>query len=153
MNYTRYVATKSSNLNVRNVPNGSIIGTLSRGSQVTVYETSGSWSRIGTNRWVSTSYLSSSIVLSNSSTTSSTKYITGTYKTTANIHVRTGPGTNYKMKTYSQLTSNAKAQNRKLGNYYYNGYLKGVTCTVTQINENWGKTASGWICLTYCQKQ
>ena len=154
VSYTRYVATKSSNLNVRNGPNGDRIGSLPKGTQVNVVEVKGDWSKINSpiSGWVSTSYLSSSVVLSNSNTASSTKYTAGTYKTTSNLHVRTGPGTNYKIKTYSQLTSNARAQNRKLGNNKANGYIKGITCTVTQINGNWGKTASGWICLDYCKK-
>lgn len=54
--YTRYVKANGG-LNVRNTPNGSIVEALTNGSQVIVYENSGSWSRIGTNRWVSSNYL------------------------------------------------------------------------------------------------
>lgn len=57
--YNRYVKVNTS-LNVRNSPSGKIIGSLYNGNQVTVYETSGNWSRIGTNRWVSSTYLVSS---------------------------------------------------------------------------------------------
>ena len=39
--YTRYVNTQSKNLNVRNAPNGAIVGSLPKGTQVTVYSTSG----------------------------------------------------------------------------------------------------------------
>lgn len=84
---------------------------------------------------------------------SASKYSTGTYQTTANVNVRTGAGTNYKAKTTKQLTANARAQNKKLGNGNYNGYLKGVVCTVTKVEGNWGYTASGWICLDYAKKQ
>ena len=151
--YIRYVATQSANLNVRNSAGGSVVGSLSKGTAVTVYEVSGAWSRIGTNRWVSTAYLSASpVTYSNTTSNKTTGYKTGTYKTTANIHVRTGAGTNYKAKTYKQLTANARSQNKRLGNYYYNGYKKGVTCTVTKVKGNWGLTKSGWICLTYCKK-
>ena len=157
MNYTRYVATKSSNLNVRNSASTSAskIGSLAKGTAVNVIDVKGDWSKINSpvSGWVNTTYLSSTAVSNNSNTTSSTKYITGTYRTTANIHVRIGPGTNYKIKKYNQLTSNARSQNKRLGNQYYNGYLKGVNCTVTQIKGNWGETASGWICLDYCKKQ
>ena len=91
---------------------------------------------------------------SSSSSSSSSSYTTGTYKVTASLlNVRSGAGTSYSKKTYSQLTSNARKQNKSLGNYYANGYLKGVVCTVTQVKGNWGKTASGWICLDYCTKQ
>lgn len=57
--YQRYVKVNTS-LNVRYLPNGKIVGSLYNGNQVTVYETSGNWSRIGTNRWVSSTYLVSS---------------------------------------------------------------------------------------------
>ena len=50
--YTRYVNAKIG-LNIRNKPNGYIVGGLSNGTAVTVYETDGNWSRIGTNKWVS----------------------------------------------------------------------------------------------------
>ena len=65
-NYTRYVKTSTGvGVNVRNAPNGSKISALSDGTSVTVYETSGNWSRIGTNRWVSSDYLVSTYTNSN----------------------------------------------------------------------------------------
>ena len=147
-NYTRYVNARSG-LNVRNAPNGSRIGGLSNGTKVTVYETSGNWSRIGNGQWVSSNYL----ISYTSNTTKIIGYRTGTYKVNASVlNVRYGAGTNYKAKTYLQLTSNARSQNNRLGNYYTNGYKRGVVCTVTKINGNWGYTASGWICLDYCSK-
>lgn len=81
------------------------------------------------------------------------KYITGTYKVTASLlNVRTGAGVLNRAKKYTEITANARAQNKKLGNERANGYLKGVICTVTKIDGNWGKTASGWICLDYTKK-
>ena len=60
----------------------------------------GNWSRIGTNRWVCSDYLtnSKSTVSSNSNTKVNTKkYSNGSYKVNASLlNVRTGPGTNYK---------------------------------------------------------
>ena len=58
--YTRYVNTNSLNLNVRSSPNGSVIGSLKKGTQVTVSETSSNWSRIikPVSGWVSSDYLS-----------------------------------------------------------------------------------------------
>lgn len=157
--YTRYVATKSSNLNVRSGPNGTIINSLAKGTEVKVESTNGDWSKIvnPVRGWVSTYYLSeytpaTSITLTTTYTRSS--YTTGNYVVTASLlNVRTGPGTNYKNKSYYQLTSNAKVQNSRFGNYYANGYLRGVVCTVTEIRGNWGKTASGWICLDYCTRR
>lgn len=54
----KYVNTKSSPLNIRRSPNGTIIGSLKKGTQVLVYEESNGWSRIGNAKWVSSEYLS-----------------------------------------------------------------------------------------------
>lgn len=154
-NTTMYVKANGG-LNVRSSPNGKKVGALSNGSQVIVYETQGNWSRIGTNRWVCSDYLtnSKSTVSSNSNTKVNTKkYSNGKYKVNASLlNVRTGPGTNYKAKKYNQLSQNARKQNKALGNAKANGYKKGVVCTVTKVNKNWGLTNSGWICLDYCRK-
>lgn len=148
--YIRYVKVNTS-LNVRDLPNGSKIGSMKNGTEVTIFETRGMWARIGKNRWVSVAYLSS--INPNKKATSTQKtYTTGKYKVSTNIHVRMGAGTNYKAKTYKQLTQNARHQNKLCGNYYYNGYRKGVICNVTKVHSNWGLTKSGWICLDYCNK-
>ena len=61
--YTRYVNTNSLNLNVRSGAGikYNIIGSLSKGTQVTVAEANGNWSRITSPilGWVSSEYLSS----------------------------------------------------------------------------------------------
>ena len=155
VSYTRYVATQSANLRVRSSAStsSSVITALAKGTKVTVTKVNGNWSYITSpvTGWVSNSYLSSTKVTT--TTTATTKYTTGTYRVTANLlNVRSGASTNYSTKKYYQLTSNARTQNKKLGNYYANGYKKGVVCTVTQVSGNWGKTASGWICLDYCTK-
>ena len=143
--YTRYVKVNS-RLNVRNAIWGTVIGKLYNGDKVTVYETNGNWSRIGTNRWICSDYL---VTYSNDK-----KYSTGSYTVTASLlHVRSGPGTNYYIKTYKQLTANARSQNKSKGNYYANGLLKDVNVTVSQVSGNWGKIPSGWICLDYCKKR
>lgn len=66
--------------------------------------------------------------------------------------MRSGPRTNYKVKTYKQLTTNARKQNSKLGNAKFSGYKKGVIFKVISVNRNWGHTASGWVCLNYAKK-
>ena len=148
--YIRYVKVNTS-LNVRNSPNGSKIGSLKNGTEITIYETKGVWARIGESKWVSVAYLSS--INPNKKATSTQKtYTTGKYKVSTNIHVRMGAGTNYKVKTYKQLTQNARQQNKICGDYYYNGYKKGVICNITKVQNNWGLTKSGWICLDYCKK-
>ena len=152
--YTRYVNAKIG-LNVRNTANGRIINALANGTKVTVSETNGDWSRITSpvSGWVSSVYLSSYSQVTTPTVSSNKGYSTGTYKVNASVlNVRTGPGTNYSAKRYNQLSANARSQNSKLGNYYTNGYKRGVVCTVTQVSGNWGKVVSGWICLDYCTK-
>ena len=154
--YTRYVATNSKNLNVRSGAGYyNIIGSLRKGTAVTVTETNGVWSRITSpvSGWVSSSYLSASPV----SSTTITGYRTGKYKVSrvsrnSVLCVRTGPSTRYSRKTYKQLSSNARSQNRANGNYYANGYKNNVVFTVSKISGNWGLTPSGWVCLDYCTK-
>lgn len=142
--YTRYVNAKIG-LNIRNNVNGSIIGSYKYGTAVLVYETRDGWSRVGTNRWVSSNYLTSYMPSRQTpvKTISGVKYTTGKYKVNASVlNVRTGPSTKYKIKGYKQLTANARYQNKKLGNQYTNGYKRGVVCTVTKVNGNWGYTKS-----------
>ena len=80
-------------------------------------------------------------------------YTVGNYKVTADIlYVRTGAGTKYKAKTYKQLTASARAKILKLAGHQANGYVEGLTFSVTKIKDNWGKTPSGWVCLDYCKK-
>lgn len=64
------------------------------------------------------------------------------------LRVRTGAGTNYGAKSYSQLTANAKK------NAYSNGCLKkGTKVTCQQVknvgNDVWMKIPSGWIAAYY----
>ena len=155
--YTRYVSTNSKNLNVRNRAGYySIIGSLRKGTAVTVAETNGSWSRITSpiSGWVYSSYLSSYA----GSTSSTSRYTTGKYKVTnvsrsSVLCVRSGPSTKYSRKTYRQLSNNARSQNKANGNYYANGYKNNVVFTVSKVSGNWGLTPSGWVCLDYCTKK
>ena len=130
---TMYVNAKSG-LNVRSGPgtNYSIITALINGTKVTVYETSNGWSRIGTNRWVSSEYLSSS-TSSGGNTGGSTTTTSYTATVTPNIglNIRSGPGTNYSI----------------LG-----AYTKGTRITITQESSGWGKTSRGWVSLDYISK-
>lgn len=148
--YTRYVKANGG-LNIRSSPNGNRIGAIRNGEQITVYETSGNWSRIGVGKWVSSDYL----VSSTSNYTNKEKgerYSVGGYRVTASVlNVRNGPSTNYSSKRYYQLSSNARLQNRRLGGEC-NGYRRGVVFTVSKIINNWGYSPSGWVCLDYCYK-
>lgn len=83
VNYVRYIATESSNLNVRESPGGKIIGSLKKGTKVKVKATYRGWSQLNTapykNKWVSSSYLSATPV--NTTTPAKTNYKTTVGKT------------------------------------------------------------------------
>lgn len=105
-NYTRYVKANGG-LNVRNAPNGRIIGGLSNGRQVTVYETSGNWSRIGNGQWVNSNYLVS-------------------YASNTSTYTQNTVGITKKLSRACYLYSNAD-----LSGYKYN-YKANTTITILQ---------------------
>ena len=82
VSYTRYVATQSANLNVRSTPNGTKIGSLAKGTKVNVVEVNGDWSKITSpvNGWVSSQYLSATIVNTNAPKSTTIKNTVGQYK-------------------------------------------------------------------------
>lgn len=125
--YTMYVNAKSG-LNVRTGAgtNYTRIKTLTNGTQVTVYETSGNWSRIGDGQWVCSDYL----ISKTTNTPTSTSY---KVKVTAKsgLRIRSGASTSYSIK----------------GSYRY-----GTIVTILQEYNGWGRTSSGWICLDYTSK-
>ncbi len=83
-----------------------------------------------------------------------TNYKTGRYKVKVNswLNVRTEPNINSRIKTHSELTENARAQNKSLGNGECNGLLNGVVIDVMKVEGEWGLVPSGWINLKYCIK-
>lgn len=91
--YTMYVKVNST-LNVRSGAgtNYSIVGSLKNGDKVTVYETRGNWSRIGTNRWVCSTYLVSNVI----------ENTVGQYRT-FKVHTTLYANSNLTGKTYSYL--------------------------------------------------
>ena len=75
-----------------------------------------------------------------------------TYTTLVNLKIRCGAGTNYRQKTYKELTKNAQKYSFK------NGILKKgtkVTCQKieTENNNIWIKIPSGYICAYYNGKE
>lgn len=82
------------------------------------------------------------------------KYTTGNYTVvTGLLHVRSGAGTSYTIKTFNQFTANAQKQiKQKLNGAAANGFVKGMVFTVSEVKGNWGKCPSGWVCLDYCKK-
>ena len=82
------------------------------------------------------------------------KYAPGNYRVTkaSVLNVRAGAGTKYKKLTFKQLTASARSKILKLtGGKKVNGYVEGLSFTVTETAVNWGKTPSGWVCLDYCE--
>lgn len=144
--------TANGGLNIRSGASVSYsrIGGYAKNSIVTILAESNGFGK--TDRgWISLAYTSRYTTFTKSTTVQ--KYIVGTYKVNANVlNVRTGPGTNYKTKSYKQITANARYQNKKLGNQYTNGLKRGVVTTVTKIQNGFGLTPSGWIALNYCTK-
>ena len=82
------------------------------------------------------------------------KYAPGNYRVTkaSVLNVRAGAGTKYKKLKFNQLTASAQSKILKLtGGKKVDGYVEGLTFTVTETAVNWGKTPSGWVCLDYCE--
>ena len=144
--------TANSGLNIRAGASTSYkrIGGYSKNQIVTILAESNGFGK--TDRgWIYLAYTRRYTTVAKNTTVQ--KYATGRYKVNASVlNVRTGPGTNYKIKNYKQLTSNARNQNSRLGNYYTNGLKRGVVTTVTKIQNGFGLTPSGWIALNYCTK-
>lgn len=109
-NYTRYVNAKIG-LNVRNTPGGRRIGGLASRTKVTVYETNGSWSRIGNGQWVSSNYLVSYV----STAQAYTQNTVGTIKKLSRASILysnqnlTGKRYNYKANTTITILQNVSA--------------------------------------------
>lgn len=80
-------------------------------------------------------------------------YPLGTYEVTASVlNVRTGPGTNYPWKRFSELTENARQQIMALAGYPANGYVRGMVFDVFETKREWGRTPSGWVSLSWTTK-
>lgn len=95
-------------------------GTYKKGTTVYVIRTSNGWSELSTGYWVSSSYLTKSIIYPR------TYYKA---KTTTKLNYRTGPSANYKKK---------------------GTYKKGKILTIVKISNGWGKTSGGyWVKLSY----
>ena len=82
------------------------------------------------------------------------KYAPGNYRVTkaSVLNIRAGAGTKYKKLKFNQLTASAQSKILKLtGGKKVDGYVEGLSFTVTETAVNWGKTPSGWVCLDYCE--
>lgn len=82
------------------------------------------------------------------------KYAPGNYRVTkaSVLNVRAGAGTKYKKLKFNQLSASARSKIFRLtGGKKVDGYVEGLSFTVTETAVNWGKTPSGWVCLDYCE--
>lgn len=86
---------------------------------------------------------------SSSNANSTTSKTLGTYEVTASdLSVRTGPGTNYRRKTYAELTADAKNHD-----YDKDGCInKGTRVTVKEWKNGWARIPSGWVSGDYLKK-
>lgn len=127
----------STALNVRNGAgiNYTKVGSLTPGSQVTVYEvtTVGSqqWGRIGTNQWVCMTYVRLNSTGGSTVTIPSTGY---QGKVTTGLRIRAGAGTNNATVGFLPAGSTV------------------VIYEMTSVNGvYWGRIANGWVCMSYVQ--
>lgn len=167
----------ASDLIVRDAPNGNPVGhgglsadgkahdkdsdgALDKGTRITVSQISVSgndiWGKCPSG-WVclkkgNSVYAvkdGSSSASTGSSFVSSTTKSLGTYEVTASdLSVRTGPGTDYRRKTYSELTADAKNHD-----YDKDGCInKGTRVTVKEWQNGWARIPSGWVSGDYLKK-
>ena len=128
----------STNLNVRSGAgaNYTKVGSLTPGSQITIYEvvTSGTqqWGRIGSGMWVCMSY----VRMNGSTSTPSipSAGYTGVVISSTQLNVRAAAGTNNAI--VGRLTPGTAVTIYELTN------VNGVS---------WGRTSAGWVCMQYIQ--
>lgn len=117
--------TANGGLNIRKGASTSYskLGTYSKNSIVTILNENNNWLKTNLG-WICATYTSRNTTINNNQ-----KYSTGLYKVNCSkLNVRTGAGTNYRIKPLSQLTYSARRQG---------GYIRNVKCTVTKVNGNW----------------
>lgn len=112
------------------------------------------FTKVLSNAGITFKYLNAASQTTTSAKASTSAYKTGTYKVNTDaLNVRKGPGTNYDTLKFSQFTTNAQAQIKKLNNNKSSNYfLKGMQVSITKISGEWGQCPSGWINLKYCKK-
>lgn len=145
-----YKVNSAVGLNVRTGPGTSYpkVTVLGNGTPLRIVEVSGNWGRsIGAGGWVCMDYLTRSGAASAPSNTSSTgAYAVGrTYQLVSDMRVRTGPGTGYRQRAYSELTADGKR-------HALAGRLAclraGTKITCLEVRGNWMRIPSGWICTS-----
>lgn len=132
------------------------VSAIPNGEIVTITKESGDWgytSYGGKKGWICLDYTKKTTSSSGASSSKPTYKVGETYELLVDkLRVRTGPGTNYPAKSYSQLTANAKQH------AYSNGTLKKGTAVTCQQVKNvgsdiWIKIPSDWIAAYYDGKK
>ena len=126
--YTVTITTEVLNVRAGAGTNYKINTTVRKGEVYTIVEESGNWGKLKSGAgWICLTYTSKG---NNKPASNSSKYVLGLYVVNANgLNVRTGAGTNYKIKKV---------------------YPKGTRFDTYEIKNNWARTPSGWVCLDYC---
>jgi hypothetical protein len=139
VNYKVRVNTPSG-VNCRNAPNGAKVKAYANGTELTISKEENGWGYTGEG-WVSLQYCNK--------IQDSVSQNLGTYEVTASdLSVRTGPGTNYRRKTYNELTADAKKHD-----YDKDGCLnKGTRVTVKEWKNGFARIPSGWVSGDYLKK-
>ena len=129
-----------SGVNCRNAPNGAKVKAYANGTELTISKEKIGWGYTGEG-WVSLQYCTK--------IQDSVAQNLGTYEVIASdLSVRTGPGENYRRKTYNELTVDAKKHD-----YDKDGCLnKGTRVTVKEWSNGWARIPSGWVSGDYLKK-
>ena len=139
VNYKVRVNTPSG-VNCRNAPNGAKVKAYAHGTELTISKEENGWGYTGEG-WVSLQYCNR--------IQDSVSQNLGTYEVIASdLRVSTGPGTNYRRKTYNELTADAKKHD-----YDKDGCLnKGTRVTVKEWKNGFARIPSGWVSGDYLKK-
>lgn len=131
---------------------GNIVGSLSRGTTVAVWESADGWHKVDSNKngaydyegdgWVSGSYLDV-----HEGTVGGSQTITDN---AGNSYQTDGTGTGVVANTYSgvKVRSGAGTGNAQVGTLL-NGTVVEILETTTVGAAKWGRVAQGWICMDY----
>ena len=144
VNYKVKVDTPSG-VNCRKEPsiNGAKVTAYANGTKLTITQESNGWGFTGEG-WVKLEYTEK---VSGGSASSESKPL-GTYEITASsLKVRTGAGTNYRQKSRSELTADARKHANANGSL-----LKGTRVTVKEWKNGFARIPSGWVSGDYLKK-
>ena len=143
-------------VNVRQWPStgSAILGKLNNGNLVKVVDDldAGPWIGIAYND--GTAYIARQYTNCDNGTRveavapAAPKYSSGTYTLTANVKVRTGPGTGNRQKSKSELTADGQKHANASG-VLQSGTAVTVKETQQENGNWWGRIPSGWIALEY----